>query len=258
MAIRRFRDHVADQNWFAVLIDIGIVVIGVFIGLQANNWNAARIERGEAEAYRVQIIDDLKANEEELSERLKYYGDVRAHAVSAMEALESGIPQAEPFLVDAYQATQVSPIRMERSAYDEMISSGMAKSFGDPAIRRLLSSYYAGTERLEAGTIFSPGYREWIRREMKFSVQERLRDRCSDVVSKSGSGLEMVELPEHCSLQLPPAEASRAATELSHKPELRQELTRQIGDLDVKVARFGRWLRDARETRQALEKHDVS
>jgi hypothetical protein len=147
---------------------------------------------------------------------------------------------------------------MERSAYDEMISSGMAKSFGDPAIRRQLSSYYAGTERLEAGTIFSPGYREWIRREMRFSVQEKLRELCSDVVSRSAGGLETVTLPEHCSLQLEPAAAAQAAGELSRKPDLRQELTRQIGDLDVKVARFGRWLRDARDTRQALEKQELS
>lgn len=30
------------QNWGAVMIEIGIVVIGVFIGLQANNWNEQR------------------------------------------------------------------------------------------------------------------------------------------------------------------------------------------------------------------------
>ena len=48
MVIRRIRDHVASHNWFAVAIDLGIVVVGVFLGTQANNWNEARIERQDA------------------------------------------------------------------------------------------------------------------------------------------------------------------------------------------------------------------
>jgi hypothetical protein len=258
MVVRRIREHVASHNWFAVLVDLMIVIIGVFIGLQVSNWNAARIERGEVRAYRTQIIDDLVANQEEIVERLHYYRQVRAHALKAMEALEGLAPRGEAFLVNCYQATQVSPIRMERSAYDEMIASGMAKSFGDRAVRRRLSYYYAGTDRLEAGTIFSTGYRERVRREMMFAVQRRLRERCSDVIAISRDGLETIALPERCSLRLSSAMISRAAADLSDMPELEQELARHIGDLDVKISRFDQWLRIARDTRQSLEKLEMS
>jgi hypothetical protein len=258
MVARRIREHVASYNWFAVLVDLIVVTIGVFIGIQASNWNSARIERDEVRAYRAQIIEDLKANEEELAERVHYYRQVRAHALAAMEALEGPAPRGDAFLVDSYQATQVSPIRMERSAYDEMIGSGMAKSFADPAVRRRLSSYYAGTDRLEEASIFSTGYRERIRREMTFAVQQRLRERCSDVIELSREGLETITLPKRCDLQLPPAMISRAATDLSDMPKLEQELARHIGDLDVKIARFGRWLQVAGDTRRALEKQEVS
>ena len=44
MLLRRISKHVKDQNWFAVLIDFAIVVVGVFIGLQVANWNEARSE----------------------------------------------------------------------------------------------------------------------------------------------------------------------------------------------------------------------
>lgn len=258
MAIRRFREHAAQQNWFAVVVDVGIVVLGVFLGIQASNWNTARIERGEVRAYQNQIVDDLVANEQELAERLHYYRQVRAHALAAMDALEGHGPLGEAFLVNSYQATQVSPIRMERSAYDEMIASGMAKSFADPAVRRRLSSYYAGTDRLEAGTIFSTGYRDRIRREMLHAVQQRLRERCSDVIATSRDGLETITLPTRCSLDLPPALIARAAAELGEIPDLKEELARHIADLDVKVSRFGRWLQVARETRGSLERMERS
>lgn len=252
MAIRRFQEHVADQNWFAVLIDIGIVVIGVFLGIQASNWNMARIERGEVNAYRSEIARDLIANEQELAERIRYYRQVRTHALAAMKAIEGSAPRGEAFLVDLYQASQVSPIRMERSAYDEMIASGMAKNLGDPTVRRRLSSYYAGTERLEAGTIFSTGYREWIRRRLSIAVQQRLRDRCSDIVAVSRDGLETVTLPARCVLHLPTSLVSRPAADLAADPELQEELARHIGDLDIKIARFKRWHQVARDTRKAL------
>ena len=255
MAIRRFREHVADQNWFAVAIDVVIVVVGVFLGIQASNWNAARIERGELRAYRTQIVGDLIANEQELAERAQYYRSVRNHALAAMEAIEGSTPRDEAFLVNLYQASQVSPIRMERSAYDEMLASGMAKSVGDPALRRRLSAYYAGTDRLEEATIYSTGYRDWIRREMVMAVQRRLRERCSDVVAMSPEGIETITLPPTCRLDLPPGLVSRAAHELGDNPELMPEIARHIGDLDIKIARFDRWLEVARATRQALEKY---
>lgn len=258
MVVRRISEHVVGHNWFAVFVDLVIVTIGVFIGIQVSNWNAARLERGEARAYQAQIIDDLVANEQELAERAAYYRQVRSHALAAMQALEAPAPRGESFLVDSYQATQVSPIRMERSAYDEMIAGGMAKSFADPAIRRRLSSYYAGTERLEEATIYSTGFRDRIRREMMFAVQQRLRERCSDEIATSTGGLETITLPKQCSLRLPPAMASQAAKNLSSVPELKEDLARHIGDLDVKVSRFDRWLQIAGDTRRSLERLKMS
>ena len=59
-------------------------------------------------------------------------------------------------------------------------------------------------------------------------------------------------------LQLAPAVISRAATDLAESEDLEQELTRHIGDLDVKIARFAQWLRVARSARQSLEKLEMT
>ena len=53
MILRRITEHVKTQNWLAVAIDFVIVVGGVFIGIQAANWNAARAEeRGKPRIWR--------------------------------------------------------------------------------------------------------------------------------------------------------------------------------------------------------------
>lgn len=45
MLLRRLTKHVTSQNWFAVGLDFFIVFVGVFVGLQVDNWNDARIDR---------------------------------------------------------------------------------------------------------------------------------------------------------------------------------------------------------------------
>ena len=256
MAIRRFREHVAKQNWFAVAVDVLIVVLGVFLGMQVNNWNEARIERGEVRAYRNQIIENLKANEREVAAGARYYRQVRRHALAALATLESNASRDEGFLVHSYQASQYWPVRMERSAYDEMIASGMAKNFGDASVRRQLSSYYSGLDQFQETVTGFTAYRERIRRALLFSVQQRIRDRCNDVIQRSASGAQYATLPDQCTLQLSAPLIARAAARLDETGELDQDLTRHIGDLDQKIGLFDRWLRRIHGMRLDLERLD--
>ena len=48
MILRRVIKHVKAQHWTAVFLDFVIVVLGVFLGLQVSNWNAARLTEAEA------------------------------------------------------------------------------------------------------------------------------------------------------------------------------------------------------------------
>ena len=45
MILRRLTDALRQPDWVTVVIETLIVVFGVFIGLQVNNWNAERLER---------------------------------------------------------------------------------------------------------------------------------------------------------------------------------------------------------------------
>ena len=60
MVIRRIREHVTAHNWFAVAIDLGIVVLGIVIGTQVNNWNTNRIDRAKAVDLREGLVSELR------------------------------------------------------------------------------------------------------------------------------------------------------------------------------------------------------
>ncbi|PCJ49194.1 MAG: hypothetical protein COA74_06415 [Gammaproteobacteria bacterium] len=42
MILKRLAEGIKNQDWFVVTIEIMIVVIGIFIGLQVNDWNETR------------------------------------------------------------------------------------------------------------------------------------------------------------------------------------------------------------------------
>ena len=62
MLLRSVSKHVRDQNWVAVALDFLIVVVGVFIGIQVANWNEERAEGDLADRYRLQLIEDVRAD----------------------------------------------------------------------------------------------------------------------------------------------------------------------------------------------------
>ena len=45
MILRRLAEAMAEQNWFIILIEVLVVVVGIFIGLQVDDWNESRKDR---------------------------------------------------------------------------------------------------------------------------------------------------------------------------------------------------------------------
>jgi hypothetical protein len=259
MAIRRFREHVTDHNWFAVGIDFAIVVVGVFLGLQANNWNAARLERAAVRDYRAEVIQNLRANEISIGDQVKYYRQVHDHANAALRVLETpGSAMDEKFLVDIYQATQVRQRFLAHTAYDEMKSAGLGRMIAGPEIRARLASYYAQLPQINESALAVTAYRDRVRRAMPHTIQRQLRERCGDVISVLAAGVVGSALPERCALGLSPSEVDRAAARIRATPDLNQDLTRRIADVEQRLNSLELLRNRAHDLRLLLEKVERS
>ena len=256
MVIRRIRDHVASHNWFAVAIDLGIVVVGVFLGTQANNWNEARIERQDAAEYRREIIEDLKSNEIDLASRKAYYAATRRHALAALQALDTPAqPKGEAFVIDAYQASQVWLRPLTRTAYDEMVGAGLSRSIGDRATRAQLTAYYTQIRQFDVTALGLTSFRERLRRTLPYSVQSAIREQCNDRVVTLPGGAQVASMPDRCDVTIEPAlwKSSVAAIEAA---KLSEDLTRHIADIDQKLSGFDRFGKAARDLRTGLQTSD--
>ena len=257
MLVRRLREEAARQNWFGVTIDLVILIAGVFLGIQVNNWNQDRLDRHAGEDYRQRIIGDIDSNQVDLANRLAYFRDAKTFAAATLASLDRPVgenPQA--FLVNAYQASQISPRKMRRFTYDEALSTGTFMKVGNPAVRERLTNFYTGMDTTEMTLQTITPYREHIRAGMPVLAQEAVREQCPEELFSTGNGPVLSKLPVKCEIELHRMEAIRDAALVRAIPTLRSDLVRLMSDLDVKITVANYFDQRAKQARGQISKPD--
>ena len=59
----RLSQAVREQNWFAVVLEVLIVIVGVVVGFQVTGWGQARSDAAREQTYLRQLVVDLEASE---------------------------------------------------------------------------------------------------------------------------------------------------------------------------------------------------
>ena len=254
MKLSRIREHITAHNWFAVVVDLMIVVLGVFLGMQVNNWNQDRLDRDQGGGYYQRIEYDLATDIAAWQRAITYYENVQTHAKAALAALKQ--PHANlgaAFLVDAYQATQIAPRPVTRGSYDEAVSRGVFNYVGDQSLRNRITNYYVLGVGLGAVLDTIAPYRERLRRQMPFEVTTAIIAHCSDIFTTTDRGAVFIALPQACDPQIAPAEIAPAVAQIRAAPELILDLNRQVSDLEQKLNSFRLLMETAQAIRRDME-----
>lgn len=71
MIPRRISHHIKEQNWFAVLLDLIVVVAGIFIALQVSQWHSSNEQQAERIYLLEKLAEDINATLEEHKETIE-------------------------------------------------------------------------------------------------------------------------------------------------------------------------------------------
>jgi hypothetical protein len=83
MILRRLADAIRRQDWFTIVIEITVVVIGVFIALQVQQWAQDRTDRQTEAAYLSRLYSEVLALEATRARIIEFRENVYASANSA-------------------------------------------------------------------------------------------------------------------------------------------------------------------------------
>ena len=236
MVIRRIREHVAAHNWFAVAIDLAIVVLGVLIATQVANWNDGRLEAAKARSYHSRLLDELDFNARQFDAQIDYYREVRGHGLAALAMLDGRQPGSpRDFLIHAYQLSQIDINAPKSYIYGEMTSAGLVDLLGDETTQAVASDYYLtlATNDRTLKDIFP--YRSTIRSVMPFTIQKIIRVRCGDQNLLHRGRIVGIVLPRDCPVAIPAADGAAAMRSIVATPRLREEMTRYVASIDEKI-----------------------
>lgn len=152
MILRRVAAHLREQQWTAIAIDLVIVVLGVFIGIQVSNLNNARIERALEADYIERIIVDLDAIASAAGDRVIFEQAKSKQVVAAM-ALTAEPPSDAKHRHLGHLLTlltiRLSP-NFDSSTFSDLQSSGRLSLIRDTRLRNELSTYFARLQYLRA------------------------------------------------------------------------------------------------------------
>lgn len=149
MLLRRITQHVQDQNWFAVFIDFLIVVVGVFIGIQVANWNAAQSDKIQEAAILQQLNDEFT----EIKEAIEKQNQLRKNWAMSLKSLIAGLEKSGPIPEDGVIKDALSAARStgrrpaESAAYLQLTANGDLARLSNENLKQALIQYHTRLER---------------------------------------------------------------------------------------------------------------
>ncbi len=213
------------QHWTGVFIELVIVIVGVFIGLQVNNWNQARADARLGQDYVKRLTHDLQENLAGLRAEVAYYSAVLESVQRTDELLRAADPDPRALVVNAYRATEISYSAPVRATWDQIVSSGHLGLLPAGAVESGLSQYYAfdtAQDIYRAG--LNSGYRQTARQIIPMSIQIAMRAGCSDERDQRGN---IVGFARNCDLDVSPADLKDVAAALRGDPAVLADLRYQ-------------------------------
>ncbi len=167
MILRRITEHVKTQNWFAVGLDFFIVVVGVFVGIQASNWNEAHTESLREASYLAALHEDFTIIVAELESDVAHYEEIADAMTLLLEESRKAAPDSS---IDTLNDTTGQLVAMEGTpivsdTYTNLTGSGDLAIIKNQAVKNAMSAFFgkadvvrlvSNTHELQLVNIFEP------------------------------------------------------------------------------------------------------
>jgi len=148
MFLRRISAHIRGENWSTVVLDLLVVVVGLFLGLQIDTWWEGQKEARIESTYLQEIREDFELNKSSLHEQIS-----RAeHIIRDMIVLHEQSTLVEPSLSIVELNEKFSSIHhmpafvIATRAYVNLTGSGDLKLLRNRRLKNLLAAYYAAAD----------------------------------------------------------------------------------------------------------------
>lgn len=212
--LTRFRTHFSRHDWFAVGVDLVVVVVGILIALEVGGWVEARKERDVEAVYLDRLEEDFAIELARIGDAQRF-AQARIDAAKALDRMlvDPATTAAEPARVvwAVETASWRSFPQINAFVYGELQSTGRLALLRSVELRRMLAEHYTALNHD-------------ARVGLDLSSQQRFDAACAGLLR-----LEELEAIERAAgewqgLELSPGRALEIVQELARRPAAIAEL----------------------------------
>lgn len=142
MILRRLAQNLREQNWTAIAIEFVLLVLGVYLGIQAQQWQSGLEGRRLEQDYLRRMLNDvdlsIQTNDLNIT-RLEGLASGQALVVSSLGRCELPEAQRDAFADGLSDIAKVGPSVFVLSTMDEMLSAGKFSLVQNPTVRDVMN-----------------------------------------------------------------------------------------------------------------------
>ena len=150
MILRKLANAFAKQQWSIVFLEIVILVTGIFIGLQVDDWNENRKLRALERDYLLRLYDDIDRSREDASSNIDEMAEqfeLQGFVLDRLRKCQLADDEREKFSDGIAQVGQFYPTSLVRDTIDELASVGHTSVIRNQDVRKALADLDRRDER---------------------------------------------------------------------------------------------------------------
>ncbi len=152
MLLRRIAQHLRDQNWFAVALDLLVVVLGIFLAFQVERWYEGQRLKAQEGVHLAALLKDFREAKSDLDWMIERFDNAKKAAqtlINLDRSNASEIDGAEFYRLIA-ESQRNANLEPRRQTYDSLVATGAIESLSDESLKQELGAYFAYVERFLA------------------------------------------------------------------------------------------------------------
>ena len=151
MILRRLVTALRKQSWLTVVLELVVVVVGIFLGLQVDSWNDARKDRVLEQQYVASLKADFQADIEELDNAIALAKSRALLGRLLISTIDKGRVEGDPneFIWAVYSSFLLNYPSYTRATINDLLSTGNLQLLQDANLKAAVAEYYTDIEYRE-------------------------------------------------------------------------------------------------------------
>jgi len=167
MIFRRLAGYVRHDNWFTIILELVVVVVGLFLAFQLDRWYESQRSKSDLRAHLVSLTEDFAENETRPNSAISAGRQEMEAAITLRAEIRKDTPDLSVAELNRLiSGTSILPtFNAVDLAYKDLIGEGTLANLPSSDLKKELAEFYAAyeltkiiqnTQELQFVTIWQP------------------------------------------------------------------------------------------------------